>query len=83
MPADSDRIRKFIRMLGSPADAEVLKGSPGLGQRTKSRWFRPPHPSRGLGNGKGKAKRTATDCRPLIGLRRRRASRATPTARPQ
>ena len=61
MPADSDRIGKFIRMLGSPADAEVLKAARDLVSELKRRWFRPPHPSRGLGNGKGKAKRTATD----------------------
>ena len=39
MPADSDRIGKFIRMLGSPADAEVLKAARDLVSELKADGF--------------------------------------------
>ena len=61
MPADSDRIGKFIRMLGSSADAEVLKAARDLVSELKADGFDLHTLARGLGNGKGKAKRTAAD----------------------
>jgi ATP-dependent DNA ligase len=39
MPADSDRIGKFIRMLGSSADAEVLKAARDLVSELKADGF--------------------------------------------
>ena len=86
MPADSDRIGKFIRMLGSSADAEVLKAARDLVSELKADGF-DLHTLAAAWETERERQRgprpTPLFCRPSIGLRWRRPSRATPTARPQ